>query len=89
MKEKGIKILKALANNRRAAIIEELENGPLSVMELSERVDLSYKSMSKHLQKLTEAGIIKRDPQGKNVYHLIDDGALKLFQRIENYIQTK
>ena len=89
MNEKGIKVLKALANNRRVAIVEELRKGSLDVSDLSWKIGLSYKSMSKHLQKLTEAGIIKRDPQGKNVYHLIDKRAEKLFRQIENYLKKK
>lgn len=89
MKEEGVKILKSLANNRRMKIIEVLKNDSLDVNDIAERIGLSYKSTSKHLQKMVEAKLIKRHPQGKNVYHLIDRDSLKLLATVERYIKNK
>lgn len=63
--EKKVKILKALANEKRLAILRLLEKNPnLSVIQIAKEIDLHFKSTSKHLQKLSEADLIKNTRDG-------------------------
>ena len=53
------KILKALANRRRLKIIRYIvRNGRATVSELSEFLNLSFKSTSKHIAVLKNADVI-------------------------------
>jgi ArsR family transcriptional regulator, virulence genes transcriptional regulator len=58
-------LLKALANEQRLLILCHLQDGPLSVGELNDRVDLSQSALSQHLGVLRESNIVSttRDAQ--------------------------
>ena len=56
------KVLKALANRRRLAILKYLkENGEAPVAEIAHEIDLSFKATSKHLRVLSAADILERN----------------------------
>ncbi len=69
------KILKALANKRRIAIVRCLTNRKvLSVGSIATEINLSFKSTSRHLGLLRAAGIIDKDQRGlEMLYTLTDD----------------
>lgn len=55
------RFFKALANERRIKILWELwEHGSQNVGQVSKNIELSYRSTSKHLQKLEKAGLLTR-----------------------------
>ena len=59
------KILKALANRRRLAILAHIQrNGTSHVGDIAEAIRLSFKSTSKHLAVLFAAGILEREQSG-------------------------
>jgi DNA-binding transcriptional ArsR family regulator len=63
------KILKALANQRRLAILKYLKkHQEASVGEIAHEINLSFKSTSKHLNILATVNIIERDQ--RNLYVL-------------------
>ena len=66
------KILKALANRRRLAIIKHLkENREASVGGIADAIDLSFKATSKHLGILAAIDIIEREQKSSQMfYHL-------------------
>lgn len=65
--------LKALANDRRLWIVRELaREKELTVGDIAKRIKLSYKSTSKHLQKLSEAELLHREQRSLEVYCSID-----------------
>jgi DNA-binding transcriptional ArsR family regulator len=69
------KILKALANRRRIAIIKILKKGKLlSVSAIAEEIKLSFRATSRHLNILTASDILDRDQQGLTVYYRISSG---------------
>ena len=80
---KEIKILKALANNKRMEILNILsqEKG-LNVAEIAETIKLHFKSASKHLQKLVEAGLIERLQNGFRAEHNLKDNVNELLRVI-------
>ena len=59
------KILKALANRRRLAIVKYLnKTKTASVGDISEEIKLSFKATSKHLGILHSADIVEREQIG-------------------------
>lgn len=55
------RVLKALANGRRLAIIKYLHSRPrASVGDIAEHIKLSFKATSKHLAILASAEIVER-----------------------------
>jgi len=64
---KTTKILKALANEKRLEILNLLEKREMNVSEIAKLVRLHFKSVSKHLQKLAEAGLLNRTQKGFRV----------------------
>lgn len=66
MLNKNLKIIKALANQKRLEILELLKNRPgLSLTEISLKIKLHYKSTSKHLSQLNLAELIVIDKNGR------------------------
>lgn len=63
-----IRMLKALADPTRWAIVRELLKETLTVGEITERVAASQYNVSKHVRILREAGIIVTSKSGKSVY---------------------
>lgn len=63
------KCLKALANERRLKIISILaKHEPLIINDIADRLGLSLKSTSKHIQKLSDCGIVERNQRSSQVY---------------------
>lgn len=66
------RILKALANRRRLAIIRLLrQHRELAVGEIAEKIHLSFKSTSRHLSVLRAADIVERDQRGLLVFYCL------------------
>lgn len=80
---KTAKILKALANEKRLEILDLLEKRELNVSEIAKRVKLHFKSVSKHLQKLTDAGLLNRSQKGFRVEY----GSKKEIKRLINLLK--
>jgi len=56
------KVLKAIANSRRVAILKYLKHtGKASVGEIAEKIKLSFKATSKHLIILFNVGIVEKE----------------------------
>lgn len=54
------RIFRALADPTRRAVLARLHEGPATVSELREPLDLSGPAVSQHLRVLEEAGLITR-----------------------------
>lgn len=64
------KVLKALANARRLALLIDLKKSKrASVGDLADRIHLSMKATSKHLHVLSGAGIVEYEQVSLNVYY--------------------
>jgi DNA-binding transcriptional ArsR family regulator len=67
-----VKILKALANPRRFEILINLKkHRSLNVSAIAEKIDLSFRSTSKHLLKLEDAGLVERRHQSREVFYVL------------------
>jgi len=63
------KLLNALANERRLAVLCELVEGERSVGELVETVGLTQSALSQHLAKLRAAGIVATRRDAQMIYY--------------------
>ncbi|MFD1863201.1 ArsR/SmtB family transcription factor [Planococcus chinensis] len=64
-------LLNSLSEPNRLNIVELLKQGPLTVGEIAEKLDLRQPQVSKHLRVLSEAGIVSVRPvANRRVYQL-------------------
>ncbi|MGL4773211.1 MAG: metalloregulator ArsR/SmtB family transcription factor [Clostridium sp.] len=82
MKDNGLLIFKALSDKSRLRIINNLINGPMYVELLSERLDLSPSTVSFHLKKLEDVGLVYSKKEQYYVMYYIKE---ELF---ENKLKT-
>ncbi|WP_016952607.1 helix-turn-helix transcriptional regulator [Anabaena sp. PCC 7108] len=64
---------KVLSEISRLQVLCCLKSGSKNVTEIIEATGLGQANVSKHLKILTQAGIVKRQPQGVSVYYEITD----------------
>ena len=68
-----VKIFKAMGNDRRFAILKYLtQKKELSVGKISELINLSFKSVSRHLSVLYGAGLIECRQSNTNRFYFIN-----------------
>lgn len=67
-------LLKALGNEQRLLILCNLLDGPLSVGELNQRVDLSQSALSQHLALLRELGLVETRREAQTIYYSLPNG---------------
>lgn len=76
-------LLKSLANSHRLMILCHLVDGELSVGELEARVGLSQSSLSQHLAKLREQGIVTFRKSGTTVWYRVENrDALQMLETL-------
>ena len=64
---------KVLSDQSRLQVLCVLKDGEKNVTEIVEMTGLKQANVSKHLKILTQAGIVKRQPQGVSVYYQLAD----------------
>src|SRR5512137_1144764 len=67
-------LLKALGNEQRLHILCNLLDGPLSVGELNQRLDLSQSALSQHLALLRELELVDTRREAQTIYYSLPDG---------------
>src|SRR5918994_30519 len=60
---------KALANGRRAELVDVLAQGERSVEELAEEIDQTVANTSQHLQRLLRSGLVQSRREGTRIYY--------------------
>ena len=70
-------LLKSLANEQRLMIVCNLLEGPLSVSEINERVDLSQSALSQHLAVLRETGIVLTEREAQIIRYSLASPVVK------------
>jgi DNA-binding transcriptional ArsR family regulator len=60
-------MLKALGDETRWRIVQQLLKRTLTVSELTQRLEVTQYNVSKHLRILREAGIVTTEKEGKNL----------------------
>jgi len=80
-------ILSALANPARLHLVDLLAGGDRTVGDLSEAVGLDISTVSRHLEKLRNAGLVLDRREGTRVYHsLATPCVLDFFGCVERVI---
>jgi len=60
---------KALANGRRAELVDVLAQGERSVEELAAEIDQTLANTSQHLQRLLRSGLVQARREGTRIYY--------------------
>lgn len=60
------KILGAVADSTRRAILARLSTGDARITEVAADFPISLNSVSKHVRKLERAGLVRRDVRGRD-----------------------
>lgn len=80
------KVLAALADPTRRAIIEKLATGGSSVSDIARSVPVSQPAISQHLKVLKEAGLVNDVPSGtRRIYAIDPDGLGPLRQWLDRF----
>ncbi|OYX63309.1 MAG: transcriptional regulator [Sphingomonadales bacterium 32-64-17] len=76
-------VLKLLANEQRLLILCRLTQGELAVGQLVELCKQSQSSVSQHLGRLRDGGLVKTRRDGTTIYYsLADDGVRTLIDML-------
>ncbi len=96
-------IFQAIADPTRRAIIALIAVQAMTPNALAEHFDTSRQAVSKHLQILTECGVVNQSQQGREIYYKLDIDKMKeidqwiaqfrriwetRFSQLDNLLQT-
>lgn len=70
------RVFAALSDPIRRAILDELDNGPRLVSELAEPFDISLQAVSRHIQVLVRAGLVRQERTGRIARCSLDVGPM-------------
>lgn len=84
------KIIKSLANSYRLKIVESLgTKEKMCVSDLEEELNLNQSSVSKHLNILKSAGVVKARKEGLKVYYSLKTPCIiNFFECVDNVIRS-
>ncbi len=81
------RICKAIADPKRLLIINELRNGPLTVGELSDALEISQSNCSQHLAILRDRGVVMSERNGTSVsYALRSEKVLRAVDLLREFM---
>ena len=67
-----VRVLKALSDRTRAAILTQLSNEDLCVGALADRLNVTHSAVSQHLRILREVGLVAGDKRGYWVHYSLN-----------------
>ena len=76
-------VFQALANETRRQIVTLLREGGRPASEIAAHFAMSREGVSKHLQVLLRAGVVRAEPRGRQRVYTLDPAAL---QRVETWL---
>ena len=66
------KVIKGASNHWRLKILDELDKKPeLSVGDITEKVKGDYRTISDHIRKLAQSGLVMKRYEGNSVRHAL------------------
>lgn len=76
--EEVSEVLKAMAHPVRLCMVRGLlQNGKCNVTSMQNRLNLPQSTVSQHIQKLKQAGIIEGERSGLEINYSISEGRIK------------
>ena len=80
------RVVKGFANHRRIEILEILRNKPeLSLVNLSEILNINFRTASDHIKKLAVAGLVLKRSDGLNVRHKITSKGMSVLKFLKTF----
>ena len=80
------KIVKGFANHRRIEILKLLEKeSNLSLLEISGKLRINFKTGFEHVRKLAHAGLISKRYKGLSVLHEVTDLGKSVLKFLRNF----
>jgi DNA-binding transcriptional ArsR family regulator len=79
----AVAVFAALADPTRRAILADLAmHGPSTATDLAARLPISRQAVTKHLDRLAEAGLVTVEPgERRRIRHRVDSGPMRVAQR--------
>lgn len=75
------KTVRGFSNHRRIQILELLNDSPeLSVLEVSSRLKINFKTASDHIRRLAIPGLVVKRNQGPSVRHKLSSLGLVILK---------
>lgn len=85
-----IDFFKTISDPTRMRIILTIANGPITVTEIAQELDLSQSTISHQLRLLKQQRFIVGERSGKQIfYRLVDDHVLQIYFLTKSHIQEK
>ena len=85
-RESSARVLDALGDPTRRAVLEILEGGAKPVGEIARQLPVSRPAVSQHLRVLKEAGLVRDRREGtRRLYSVDGDGLRALREYLERY----
>lgn len=78
-------ILNALAEPNRLRIVELLRDGPLTVGEITDKLEMNQPQVSKHLRVLSENGLVDVQPIANRRYYKLRP---QPFKKLDSWIES-
>src|SRR5687767_13649358 len=70
-------VFKAIADPTRRSILSMLAFQAMTPNALADHFDSSRQAISKHIRILTECGLVKQQPSGREIYYYFNSKKLK------------
>ncbi len=84
--QENAKVFKALCDEKRLAVLEQLRSGEKCACVLLERLDVTQSGLSYHMKILCESGIVSSRQEGKWTYYQLSisgrDYAVELLKKL-------
>ncbi len=74
---KGVRFFRALSDELRVLILEQLRNGEQCVYALTQTFNTGQSRLSFHLRVLKDAGLVIDRPEGRSVYYTLNHKAIQ------------
>ena len=82
-----VKVIKALADENRLAVLEQLQSGEKCACVLLEELHITQSTLSHHMKLLCDSGIVDYRKEGKWIYyHITKDGSVNTLQMLSKYL---
>lgn len=77
-------IFQAVADPTRRAILAMIALQAMTPNAIAEHFDCSRQAVSKHMRILTECGVVKKEPQGREVLYVLE---VKKMKEIDKWLE--
>ncbi len=84
-----VKMIKALADENRLAVLESLQNGEKCACVLLEELNITQPTLSHHMKILCDSGLVEYRKDGKWMHYSISkEGSEKMDEMLCKYISV-